>query len=105
MKIKTVDIDSKVWFDKVNGNSYFSLQVTVNYGMKNSKTFYRALTGGYNNQYIYEGFKVLQDEKVIPKQDAGINYWNYYDNNNIIARYDKKENCLKRDVIKFGIEN
>ena len=33
-KIKTLDITAKEWFDKVNGNSYFSAQVTVNFGME-----------------------------------------------------------------------
>ena len=28
----------KEWFDKVNGNSYFSSDVTLNYGMNNQKT-------------------------------------------------------------------
>jgi hypothetical protein len=37
MKIKTIDITALEWFDKVNGNSYFSATVTLNFGMKDQK--------------------------------------------------------------------
>ena len=37
LKIKTIDIQAKEWFDKVNGNSYFSANVTINYGHENQK--------------------------------------------------------------------
>jgi len=41
--IKTLDIQAKEWFDKVNGNSYFSAQVTINFGMPDEKTLYAPL--------------------------------------------------------------
>ena len=36
--IKTIDIQAKEWFDKVNGNSYFSAIATINYGLQDQKT-------------------------------------------------------------------
>ena len=36
MKIKTIDLNAKEWFDKINGNSYFSAVMVLNYGLKNA---------------------------------------------------------------------
>ena len=47
MKTKTIDIQAKHWFDKVNGNSYFCGTVTLNYGMKNEETFLMPFQNGY----------------------------------------------------------
>lgn len=37
MKIKTIDITAKEWFDRVNGNSYHSVRTVINYGMKDER--------------------------------------------------------------------
>ena len=31
--MKTLDINAREWFDKVNGNSYFSAQIVVDYDL------------------------------------------------------------------------
>jgi hypothetical protein len=36
--INTIDIQAKEWFDRINGNSYFSGQVTLDYGQETEKT-------------------------------------------------------------------
>lgn len=51
MKIKTIDVQAKEWFDRTYGNSYFSMNVTVNYGMKNATTFYVPMQYGYGDHY------------------------------------------------------
>ena len=38
-QIKTIDIDCKEWFDRINGNSYFAGTVTVNFQMEDEQTF------------------------------------------------------------------
>ena len=38
-KLKTIDIQAKEWFDKANGNSYFSGEITLNFGMDDVETF------------------------------------------------------------------
>jgi len=40
MKIKTIDVNVKEWFDKVNGNSYFAGTVSLNFGMKTQKIIF-----------------------------------------------------------------
>ena len=32
--IKTIDVNCKEWFDKLNGNSYFAGTISINYGLK-----------------------------------------------------------------------
>ena len=48
MKTKTIDIQAKEYFDKVNGNSYFSALVTVNLMMKGEKSFKLPFQYGYD---------------------------------------------------------
>jgi hypothetical protein len=107
MKIKTIDINAKEWFDRVNGNSYFSAQVTINYGMKTAKTIYLPFQYGYGEHYKDMAMRELMKQKIV--KDAGFSgngtteaIWRYCERKNIILRYSKQENCLKRDVVAFG---
>lgn len=59
-RIKTIDIQSKEWFDKVNGNSYFSAIITINLGMPDAHNIYVPFQYGYGSQYEYTAFKALQ---------------------------------------------
>ena len=102
-KVRTLDITAKEWFDKVNGNSYFSARVTVNFGMKGERTIVLPWQYGYGDHYRDMAFKALQNAGIIPKTDERQSYWQYYQDNNIIASYSKHEGCLKRDMVAFGI--
>ena len=52
--LKTIDIQAKEWFDKVNGNSYFSGIITLNFGFPDVETFIMSFQYGYGDQYIHE---------------------------------------------------
>ena len=52
-QLKTIDINAKEWRDKINGNSYFSSDVTLNYGMQNEETIKLPFQYGYGDQYYY----------------------------------------------------
>lgn len=101
MKIKTIDIQSLEWFDKSAGNSYCASLVTVNFGMKNEKTFKVPFHYGYNEQYQYEAMKVLAANGVIKNYD-NIAPWRYCRENDIILRASKKENCKKSELLNIG---
>ncbi len=101
-KIKTIDIQAKEWFDKVNGNSYFSAQVTIDYGMKTEKTIYLPYQYGYGSHYQDMAQKALIEKGFIKDAENREAIWNYCRRRNIILRYSKHENCKKRDVIAFG---
>lgn len=93
MKIKTIDVQAKEWFDKINGNSYFSMEVTINYGLKDQTSFYVPMQYGYGDHYRHEAFEELKRRKLI-KTDI-TTAWQYYEQKKIIVRYAKKENCKK----------
>lgn len=101
-KIYTIDVQTKEWFDNVNGNSYFGGIVTVNFGRKTEKVLKIPFQYGHGDHYKDIAFNILQDNKVIPKQDSNLSYWRYYEKNYIVVRHTKHENCLKRDVISYS---
>ena len=101
MKVKTIDIDAKEWFDRINGNSYFSATVTVNFGMKNAKSYKLLFQYGYGEQYIQAAKEVLTEQGLInPTSIPFTPLWQYCRDNNIILRTHKQENCLKRELDK-----
>ena len=98
MKIKTIDVQAKEWFDRTYGNSYFSMLITINYQLKNEATIFVPMQYGYGDHFRDMAFKELQKQKYIPVQENNISYWQYYEDKNIIARHSKHENCLKREL-------
>lgn len=99
MKVKTIDVDAKEWFDKINGNSYFSAVVTVNYKMKGEKFFEIPFSYGYGNAYLDAAYSILKENGILSGSDTA-SLWRVCDENGIILRFNKTENCLKRDLIK-----
>lgn len=63
--VKTIDIQAKEWFDRVNGNSYFAGVVTVNYGMEDVKEFIMPFQCGYGDSYRYKAIEVLKEKGLI----------------------------------------
>jgi len=101
MKIKTIDINVKEWFDKINGNSYFAGEIILNYGLKNVKIIFLPFQYGYGEHYLTEGFKaIIESEKI--KTNENINsLWRFCENNKIILRYHKEQNCLKKELMLY----
>lgn len=89
--MKTLDINAKTWFDKVNGNSYFSGRVVVDYGMETQKEFVMPFQYGYGSQYESEAFALLKREGVLAEGDS-----RYCRENGIILRSNNEKNCLRR---------
>jgi len=99
MKTKTIDINAKEWFDKINGNSYFSGTITLNYGMNNEETFLMPFQYGYGSQYEQEAQKTLnQFNKISSNFVEYQSLFSYCKENNIIYRHSIKRNSLKREL-------
>lgn len=103
IKIKTIDINAKEWFDKVNGNSYFAATATINFGMPTQRNFVLPFQYGYGSHYIDMAKQELVKQgylKGLKKYDNGgsESLHGYCDNNKIILRTSKKENCLQREL-------
>ena len=98
MKIKTIDVQAKEWFDKVNGNPYFSEVITINYGMANEKTIDVPMQFGYGDHYRDIAFRILEKQGYVKPENDRIPHWQYYRDNKIIVRHSKHDNCLKREL-------
>lgn len=99
MNIKTIDINARTWFDKVNGNSYFSAIVVVNYGTPEAKELKLPFQYGYGSYYEQAAKEALIDNGILP---AACPYlWSYCQDNGIILRRNNQQNCLKREVVNF----
>ena len=93
MKILTLDINAKEWFDKVNGNSYFSADIVVNYGMNDSQTIKLPFQYGYGDHYQYMAIEQLQKQGLTDKK-----YLHDLRDDGIIVRTNMQRNCRKKDL-------
>lgn len=59
--IKTIDILTKTWFDKVNGNTYFAQRITINYGMDDETDFVNHYQYGYSS-FEYNALEFIKKE-------------------------------------------
>lgn len=94
--MKAIDIQSKEWFDKVNGNSYFAGTITITKETGEQETFLMPFQYGYGSQYEQEAKAILtQFNKISPDYESLSNYCKRLgiDLNSKIER-----NCLKRDL-------
>ena len=94
--ITQLNVIAKEWFDKINGNSYFSARINVN-----KDTFYLPLQYGYDSAYIQATSALLKAHGF----NIGDN-WNiekFCKDNNIPATFHKYEKCLKKEVKAWGI--
>ena len=93
LKVVTIDINAKEWFDKANGNSYFSGEVTVNYGMPDELSKSMPFQYGYGNSYEDTAMRMLKDLGLIISV-----YHMDLKKAGIIVRSHKQTNCKKRDL-------
>ena len=98
MEIKTIDINAKEWRDKINGNSYFSARVIINYKLKDEISFILPFQYGYDNHYIDMGKEQIEKQLNLKK---GLLSRDYLEDNKIILRANKQINCLKRELNEF----
>ena len=97
MKVKTIDIQAKKWFDKTNGNSYFSAIITLNFGLKNQKQFKLPFQYGYGEYYKDKALDLLKNEGLI-NTDRTFELREQ----GIVLRSNIQTKCLKKDVIAHG---
>jgi len=93
MKVNTIDINAKEWFDKVNGNSYFAANVTLNFGQADQINIVLPFQYGYGDSYQYEAIKVLNEQNYI-----NVKWLQQLRENGIIVRYNIQRNCKQREL-------
>ena len=101
-QLKTIDINAKEWHDKINGNSYFSSDVILNYGMNSQKTIKIPFQYGYGDHYVYQSLREIQ--KLFPKskwyRENLLGKYQIQNEYKIIIRNFIKTNCLKKELTK-----
>lgn len=102
LQVKTIDLKAKEWFDRINGNSYFSAQATINFGMPDEKTVYIPFQYGYGDQYLSTAAHQLQTAGLLPQDEIIYGFTRWCRENDIELRYSKQDKCLQRDVKAFG---
>lgn len=105
-KLKTIDITSKEWRDKVNGNSYFSAFIVLNYGLPDKVEIALPFQYGYGDHYLQIAQKELAElgyTKPEKYPHGGLEpLCRYCKDRKIILRTNKIENCKKADVVAWG---
>ena len=96
MRTKTIDIQAKEWFDKVNGNSYFAGTITINYGTNKEETFLMPFQYGYGSQYEQEAKAILSQYNKIPADHLGL--YSICKDNKIQLNTRIETGCLKREL-------
>jgi hypothetical protein len=66
----TVTLFARKWFDKVNGNTYHSVQIFVNGDLAGQNDF----EYGYGDQYEQTAKELLEKAYIIPNPEPGIYY-------------------------------
>lgn len=92
--MKTLDINAKEWFDKVNGNSYFSAQIIIDYDLPTYQKYFLPFQYGYGDSYQWQSLKHLQEIGLVDNNIGHL--WQLRDNGIIIRT--NKINALKREL-------
>ena len=94
-KIKFV-CNAVKWFDKVNGNTYHSVQITR---CKDGKVLYCPYTYGYGDHYRQTALEAMALNEWLPSgYQTGSNLWGYERENNYpiewIVSHGPKRECI-----------
>lgn len=99
-KIERIEIKAKEWFDKANGNSYFSARIYIN----DKEAAILPFQYGYGDHYIDMANQWLSKNNYIntARHENGMwePLWRYCDENNIHLSTFKQDRCLKRELDK-----
>lgn len=100
--MKTIRVHAKEWFDKANGNSYFSARIYID----DKQVAVLPFQYGYGDHYVDMANRYLIDNEIIGgwfnehKGGANLPLWRYCNDNNIHLFSTKEEGCLKRELDK-----
>ena len=100
--MQTLDVIAKEYRHKAFGNSYFSAQVTIDFGLKTEKTYYLPFQYGYEETYLQETKAFLVKSGILASGSGCLSV--ICRDNGIILRYGKQTNCKKSEVEAFGKE-
>lgn len=92
-QLKTIDIQTLTWFDKVSGNTYFANVITLNYGLPTCETINQGFRYGYSG-FDYKAYEAIKEHF---KKDKEFSLYDYIDKKNIVVRHSIIDS-LKREL-------
>lgn len=104
VKLRTIDIQAKEWFDKVNGNSYWSARVTLNFGLPSEKTIVLPFQYGYGDFYRQEVTQTLREIgiiKTVNPEEYHVSLRQMCHEHGIVLRASKSE-AKQKEVKEWG---
>ena len=100
MKIRYIG-NAVRWFDRVNGNTYHSVNVTRT---KDGKTIYAPMQYGYGDCYRQSALEAMAKAKWLPKQYRENNDYMVYERENNYPIQWNVSDGLKKDCKRNGGE-
>ena len=92
-ELESLFIEGRLWFDKINGNTYFSNRVWIN----GKVTFEMPMEYGYDLQYLHRAIQLLQEWGYF-KEGKTPSVWEIRDEMGIhiyhVATYGKKSDLF-----------
>lgn len=92
--MKTLDINAREWFDKINGNSYFSAEIVIDYGLPTHKKYFLPFQYGYGDSFQWQSLAYLQ--KIGEIDENIMMLWQLRDTGTIVRT--NKQRTLKREL-------
>lgn len=93
---RSLFIEGREWFDKVNGNSYFSARIWVD----GAQVAILPFQYGYGDQYLYEAQKKLLELGYLPQEGKSRGLWTIAQESGFDL-YSAKSYTKKADMFKF----
>ena len=93
----SVFVDGREWFDRVNGNSYFSARVFVD-GVEVARVPFQY---GYGSAFEYAAAWALQDLDVLPGMPGDGALWRLCEEAEV-ALYRSMQRVTKRECVGWG---
>lgn len=93
---RSLFVEGREWFDKVNGNSYFSARLWVDGGQVAILPFQY----GYGDQFLYEAQKKLLELGYLPQEGKNAGLWTIAQNSGFDF-YNSKTNTNKNEMFKI----
>lgn len=98
--VRSVSIVAKTWRDRVNGNSYFSARITIEYTSFSTVVLYCPLRYGYGDMWQYWAAKMLAEKFELPDAKPGL--WQIEDANKDVCFFKIATPTKKRDAVAWG---
>lgn len=96
MEKKIIQVTAKEWFDKINGNSYFSAKIWLD----DELIAVLPMQYGYSDTYKYESTAKLKELGILKSSSPHCSQ--IEKDNNVKFLFTKHENCKKKDVEVYG---